>query len=33
MGTLQEQMRGLDGVTSAALPGLDVQIHPIPGAV
>ena len=33
MGTLQEQMRGLDGVTSAALSGLDVQIHPIPGAV
>lgn len=33
MKSLQEQLRGLDGLTSSALGGLAVQLQPIPGEV
>lgn len=33
MKTLLEQLRGLDGMTSDALGGLSVQLHPIPGEI
>jgi uncharacterized protein len=33
MKTLQEQLRGLDVMTSAVLGGLTVQLQPIPGEV
>ncbi len=33
MGTLQERLRGLEGLASAALGGLGVELQPIPGEV